>query len=68
MDYVTIFKAVSTAQVQVIRSRLEAANFHPFVPDELSAFGSDPLALGESGIRVQVPADEAEDAREFLKD
>ena len=67
MDFITIYKAVSEAQVQIIRSRLEAANFHPFVPDDSSAFGSDPLALGSSGIRIQVPEAEAEEARAFLE-
>jgi hypothetical protein len=68
MNFVTIFKAMNAAQVQIVRSRLEAADFHTFVPDDLSAFGSDPLALGAGGIRIQVPEAEAEDAREFLKD
>jgi hypothetical protein len=67
MDFVTIHKAVSAADAQVVRSRLAAANFHPFVPDDLSAFGSDPLALGADGIRIQVPANEAADAKEFLE-
>ena len=67
MDFITIYKAVSEAQVQIIRSRLEAANFHPFVPDDSSAFGSDPLALGSSGIRIQVPEAEAAEARAFLE-
>ena len=66
MNLVTIYKAVSSAQVQIIRSRLEAANFHPFVPDDLSAFGSDPMALGSGGVRIQVPENEAADAKEFL--
>jgi hypothetical protein len=67
MDLVTVYKAVSAAQLQIVRSRLEAANFHPFVPDDLSAFGSDPMALGAGGLRVQVPANEAADAKEFLE-
>ena len=61
MTFTTIFKAVNTAQAEVIRSRLEAADFHPFVPDELSAFGSDAMTLGSNGIRIQVP-----EALEFL--
>ena len=67
MNFITIFKAVNAAQVQVVRSRLEAADFHTFVPDDLSAFGSDPLALGSCGIRIQVPEAEAAEAREFLE-
>jgi hypothetical protein len=67
MNFTTIFKAVSSARAQGVRARLEAANFHPFVPDELSAFGSDAMALGSSGIRIQVPEADAADAREFLE-
>jgi hypothetical protein len=67
MDLVTIYKAMNAADAEVVRSRLEAADFHPFMPDDLSAFGSDPLALGSSGIRIQVPEAEAADAEEFLK-
>ncbi len=66
MDFVTVYKAVTAAQSQIVRSRLEAAEFHPFVPDDLSPFGSDPLALGSGGIRIQVPAEEAEEAKAFL--
>lgn len=66
MDFVTIHKALSAADAEIVRSRLEAANFHPFMPDDMSAFGSDPLALGSGGIRIQVPEAEAADAREFL--
>jgi hypothetical protein len=49
-----------------VRSRLEAAGFHPFVTDELSALSIDGYALATGGIRVQVPESEAADAREFL--
>jgi len=63
MQLVTIFKAFSPAEAQLVRSRLEAAEFHPFVADELSAFYS--LATG--GILVQVPEAEAADAKDFLE-
>jgi hypothetical protein len=67
MDFITVYKAMSAADAEVVRSRLEAADFHPFMPDDSSAFGSDPLALGSGGVRIQVPAAEADDAVEFLK-
>jgi hypothetical protein len=67
MELITIFKAVTQAEAQVVRSRLEAADFHPFLPDEMSAFSSDPMALGSGGIRIQVPATEAAEAKEFLE-
>jgi hypothetical protein len=66
MDLVTIFTAFSPAEAQLTRSRLEAANFHPFVADELSALSIDGYSLATGGIRVQVPECEAPDARKFL--
>ena len=67
MSPVTIFKAFNPAEAQLVRSRLEAAGFHPFVADELSAFSIDGYSLAVGGIRVQVPESEAADAKEFLE-
>ena len=66
MELITIFTAFSPMEAQLTRSRLEAANFHPFVADELSALSIDGYSLAAGGIRVQVPATEAAAAREFL--
>ncbi|MDE3067679.1 MAG: DUF2007 domain-containing protein [Verrucomicrobiota bacterium] len=66
MSLVTVFTAFSPAEAQLVRSRLEAAEFHPFVADELSALSIDGYSLAAGGIRVQVPEAEAADAREFL--
>ncbi len=67
MSPVTIFRAFNPAEAQLVRSRLEAAGFHPFVADELSALSIDGYALAAGGIRVQVPESEAADVREFLE-
>jgi hypothetical protein len=67
MSPTTIFKTFNPAEAQLVRSRLEAAGFHPFVADELSALSIDGYALAAGGIRVQVPEEEAADAREFLE-
>ncbi|HLZ54436.1 MAG TPA: DUF2007 domain-containing protein [Verrucomicrobiae bacterium] len=66
MNPATIFTAFSPAEAQLARSRLEAAGFHPFVADELSALSIEGYSLAAGGIRVQVPETEAVDAREFL--
>ena len=66
MNPATIFNAFSPAEAQLVRSRLEAAGFHPFVADELSALSIEGYSLATGGIRVQVPETEAADAREFL--
>lgn len=66
MEMVTVLTAFNPADAQLARSRLDAANFHPFVKNELSALSLDGYALAAGGILVQVPEDEAADAREFL--
>jgi hypothetical protein len=67
MSPTTIFKAFNPAEAQLVRSRLEAAGFHSFVADELSAFSIDGYSMAVGGIRVQVPESEAADAKEFLE-
>jgi len=67
MQLVTIFTAFNPAEAQLIRSCLDAANFHAVVANELSALSMDGYALAAGGILVQVPETEAEEAREFLK-
>jgi len=66
MNPATIYKALNPADAQLVRSRLEAAGFHPFVADETAALGMEGYALAVGGIRVQVPESEFADAREFL--
>ena len=65
MNPTTIYKALNPADAQLVYSRLEAAGFHPFVADEAAALGIG-YTLTAGGIRVQVPASEAADAKEFL--
>ena len=66
MDFATIFTAFNPAEAQLVRARLEAAGFHPFVANEFSALSTDGYALAVGGIRVQVPTTEAAEVREFL--
>ena len=66
MPLVTVSSAFNPADAQLVRSRLEAAGFHAVVTHELSALSLDGYALAAGGILVQVPAEEAADAREFL--
>ena len=66
MKLITVFTAFNPADAQLVRSRLEAAQFHPFVKGETAALTLEGYALTAGGILVQVPEDEVEDAREFL--
>ena len=63
----TVFRALNSAEAQLIRSQLEAANFNVFVADETSALSMEGYVLGAGGIRIQVPDSEREDASEFLR-
>jgi len=66
MELVTIHSAFKPADAHLIRSCLEAAEFHPVVTHELSALSLDGYAMAAGGILVQVPENEAAEAREFL--
>ena len=65
MELVTVLRTFNPVDAQLARSRLEAAEFHPVVMHELSSLSLYPLVAG--GILVQVPDEEAADAREFLE-
>jgi hypothetical protein len=67
MSLVTVHTAFNPADAQLVRSRLEAAQFHPIVMHELSALSMDGYSMAAGGILVQVPEEEAREAREFLE-
>ena len=66
MELVTVYRAFNPAAAQLVRSRLEAAGFHAEVMHELSSLSMDGYAQAAGGILVQVPEEEADDAKEFL--
>ena len=63
---ITIHTSFNPADAHLVRSRLEAAQFHPVIVHELSALSMDGYALAAGGILVQVPEDEADEAKTFL--
>jgi hypothetical protein len=67
MSLTTVYTAFNPAEAQLANSRLQAAGFHSVVMGELSALSMDGYALTAGGIRVQVPAEEAEDANLLLR-
>jgi len=67
MQLVTVFQAFSPVEAQLVRARLEAARFHPVVAHELSALSMEGYSMAAGGILVQVPNEEAADAKEFLE-
>jgi hypothetical protein len=68
MKLITIHRALNPAEAQLVRSRLDAEGFTVFVQHELSALSLDGYVQAAGGILVQVPAAEADEAREFLAD
>jgi len=67
MELVTVFRAFNPAEAQLVRSQLDAAKFHAVVTNELSALSLDGYAMAAGGILVQVPDEEAAEAKEFLE-
>jgi hypothetical protein len=67
MSLTTVYTALSPADAQLVHSRLEAAGFHSVVMGELAALGLEGYSLATGGIRVQVPASEADDARMLIE-
>jgi hypothetical protein len=63
---ITVLTAFNSADAHMARARLDAANFHPVILHELSALSMEGYALAAGGILVQVPDNEAADARELL--
>ena len=63
---ITIHTSFNPADAHLVRSRLEAAQFHPVIAHELSALSMDGYALAAGGILVQVPEEEADEAKTFL--
>lgn len=67
MKLVTIFRTFNVGEAEVIRSRLDAAEFDVALTNELSSLSIDGYSLAAGGILVQVPEDQAADARALLE-
>jgi len=65
MELVTIATNFYLAEAELIRSRLEAANFHPFIANEMASGWLGGISTATQ-IYIQVPADEVAAAKEFL--
>ena len=67
MSLVTVYRTFSAGDAQLVRSRLDAANLQATVAHELAALSMDGYALAAGGILVQVPAEQAAEAREIIE-
>ena len=66
MNLVTIFRTCNPRVADLVRSRLDAAEFDATLTHELAALSLEGYALTAGGILVQVPEDQAEDAKALL--
>lgn len=66
MKLVTIHRSFNPAEADLIRSRLEAAEFEVTLKHDFAALNMEGYAMAAGGILVQVPEDEAEEARALL--
>ena len=66
MNLVTVHCSFNPAEADLIRSRLEAADFNVVLAHDLAALNLEGYALSAGGILVQVPEDQAEAARELM--
>ncbi len=68
MNMVTVGKFLNLAQADLVAGRLEAAGFQVLRHGLNSALGFEGGVLGVGGIRLQVPEDQVQGARELLRD
>ncbi len=66
MKLITVHRSFNPAEADVVRSRLEAAQFDVSMSHDLAALSLDGYALAAGGILIQVPEDQAEAARELI--
>lgn len=66
MALVTVYRAFSSADAHLVRSRLEVSDLHAVVSNETAALSMDGYSMAAGGILVQVPAEEADAARELI--
>jgi len=66
MSLTTVYRTFSAGDAHLIRSRLEASELQATVAHELAALSMDGYALAAGGILVQVPSEQAEEARVII--
>lgn len=66
MKPVTVFSCFNPVEAHVVRSRLETAGILAIVTHETAALTTEGGAMTIGGVQVQVPEEQAADARELL--
>ena len=66
MQLATVYRTFNVADAHLVRSRLEASNLQATVAHELAALSLEGYAVAAGGILVQVPEDQAQEAKEII--
>lgn len=67
MEWVSVSNELNPAMALLIRSRLEAAGFLVSLRGLDAALATEGYSLATGGVRIDVPQDQAEEARAFLE-
>ena len=66
MKNITIATSFNLADAGLVCARLEAAGFHPFMGNEMASSWLGGTMSTATQLRIEVPENEAADAKEFL--
>ncbi|MSU34947.1 MAG: DUF2007 domain-containing protein [Pedosphaera sp.] len=66
MNFQTIATTFSPVEAQLLASRLRAEGLYVYVHSELAAHAIEGYSMSVGGLRIQVPEDQAETAKEIL--
>ena len=67
MGPITVFLSFNMADADLVRSRLEAAGFMAAIIHDTAALGVEGYTMAAGGVKVQVPEEQAQDARAFIE-
>jgi hypothetical protein len=65
---VMVYRTFNIAEAQVVASRLEVAGMHPQVLNDIASVSIDGYTQATGGVQVEVPDEEADDARQLILD
>lgn len=67
MELRTVYTTLSSADANLLRGRLEVGGFDAFLHGEMSGMNLEGYLSAGGGIRVQVPENQADEARALIE-
>ena len=67
MELRTIYTTFSSADANLLRGRLEVGGFDAFIHGEVAGMTLEGYVSASGGIRIQVPEDQADEARALIE-